>query len=182
LASLRRESKMRSQGSSAATGPGRMHSDMDGSLRMTNAHIFSVFGIRNLTIMRNLDLTGLDQIAFTIRPSSQMEICVLWYDYCGRALKCSISIRARLSFCPGNGPDSYYVNTEQERIRLMLKNDGGFALGFCVLRCLPLEHRGPCSGPYLHVWDFQPPKEAVNRATYRSEETRSKGCRGDNCF
>jgi hypothetical protein len=60
-----------------------------------------------------------------------------------------------LSFCPGNGPDSYYVNTEQERIRLMLNDEFDTRFGLlCATMLTSGTPHGPCSGPYLHVWEF----------------------------
>jgi hypothetical protein len=52
---------------------------------------------------------------------------------------------------PGNGPDSYYINTEQERIRLMLNDEVTLFGLLCATMLTTGTPHGPCSGPYLHV-------------------------------
>jgi hypothetical protein len=48
-----------------------------------------------------------------------------------------------------------------------------FSLGFCVLRCLPLEHRTDLAVGPTCTWTSNHRKEGGN-AIYRSEKTRSK--------
>jgi hypothetical protein len=84
------------------------------------------------------------------------NLWVLWYDYCQSFEMFDLDTGKAFTFYPDNGPDSYYVNTEEVRIRLMLDDDFDARFGLlCATMFLTSgAPHGPGSGPYLHVWEL----------------------------
>jgi len=88
---------------------------------------------------------------------------VLYYDNFDGFEVFDLDSGKKLAFYPSPGPDKYYVNTENDCCRLMLKDefDGRFGL-LCDTMFITGSPHGPCSGPYLHVWELPTLNRQIN--------------------
>jgi hypothetical protein len=101
------------------------------------------------------------------------NLWVLWYDYWQSFQMFDLDTGKALSFCPENGPDSEYVNTERQRIRLMLNDEFDARFGLlCATMLTSGTPHGPCSGPYLHVWELPTTEKEGGKSRLRVDLRR----------